>query len=141
MTIEEKEQAIIDEFSLFEDWMDKYSHLIDQAKSLPNIDESYKTDEHLVKGCQSQVWLNAELNGGLVHYTADSDAAISKGIMALLIRVLSNETPEAILRAELSFLDTIGLKEHLSSNRANGLSAMLKLMKAYALGFQIKSKQ
>lgn len=141
MSILEKEKELIEEFELFDDWMDKYEHIIDQAKSLPMLDAQYKTDEYLVKGCQSKVWLNAEMKDGKVVYSADSDAVITKGIIALLIRVLSNESPQDIVNADLGFIEAIGLKEHLSPNRANGLASMVKLMKTYALGFQLKEKQ
>lgn len=139
MTIEDKQQEIIDEFSMFEDWMQKYDYLIDLGKSVPLIDEQYKTPDHIIKGCQSQVWLNAALNGGMVTFTADSDAIITKGIISLLIRVLSEEKPEDIVNADLHFIDEIGLKEHLSPSRANGLLAMVKQMKFYALAFQSKT--
>lgn len=141
MSILEKEKELIEEFELFDDWMDKYEHIIDQAKSLPMIEARYKTDDYLVKGCQSKVWLNAEMKNGKVVYSADSDAVITKGIIALLIRVLSNESPQDIVNADLGFIEAIGLKEHLSPNRANGLASMVKLMKTYALGFQLKEKQ
>ncbi len=141
MPIAEKEKELIEEFELFDDWMDKYEHIIDQAKTLPLIDPQYKTDDYLVKGCQSKVWLYASMIDGKVHYFADSDAVITKGIIALLIRILSNETPEVILSTDLGFIKSIGLKEHLSPNRANGLSSMVKLMKTYALGFQLKENQ
>jgi cysteine desulfuration protein SufE len=141
MSIAQKEKELIEEFELFNDWMDKYEHIIDQAKSLPLIHTQYKTDEYLVKGCQSKVWLNATFENGRVNYTADSDAVITKGIIALLIRVLSGEKPEDIIENDLKFIDAIGLKEHLSPNRSNGLVSMIKLMKTYALGFQLKQKQ
>ncbi len=141
MSISEKEIELIEEFDLFDDWMDKYEHIIDQAKSLPIIDSGFKTDDYVVKGCQSKVWLTADFIDGKVFYKADSDAVITKGIVALLIRILSGETPEAILANDLKFIDDIGLKEHLSPNRSNGLVSMIKLMKSYALGFQLKKKQ
>ncbi len=137
MTINEIQDEIIDEFSLFGDWMEKYEYLIELGKSLPLIDEQYKTDDHLVRGCQSRVWLHARLgDDGKVYFTADSDAVITKGIIALLIRVLSGHTPREILEADLYFIDRIGLKEHLSPTRSNGLVSMLKQMKMYALAFQ-----
>jgi len=139
MSIEEKQIEIVDEFSMFEDWMQKYDYLIDLGKSVPLIDERYKTPDQIIKGCQSQVWLNAASNGGKVTFTADSDAIITKGIISLLIRVLSNEKPEDIVNADLHFIDEIGLKEHLSPTRANGLLAMVKQMKFYALAYQSKN--
>lgn len=140
MKIETIQQDIVEEFSLFEDWMDKYEHLIQMGKSLPLIDETLKTDEKLIKGCQSKVWLNAELKDGKVSYTADSDAIITKGIIAVLVRVFSNQPPEAIVAAETSFIDEIGLKEHLSPTRANGLVSMIKQMKLYAVAYQAQMK-
>lgn len=136
------EQEIIDEFEFLPDWMDKYEHIIDLGKNLPLIKEEYKTKDNLIKGCQSQVWLHAELDSnGRIDYTADSDAIITKGIIALMIRVLNQQKPEAILATEMGFIDKIGLKEHLSPTRSNGLVSMVKQMKLYALGFQVKSKQ
>lgn len=136
------EQEIIDEFEFLPDWMDKYEHIIDLGKNLPLIEESHKTKENLIKGCQSQVWLHAELDkGNRIDFTADSDAIITKGIIALMIRVLNHQSPEAVLDAELSFIEKIGLKEHLSPTRSNGLVSMVKHMKMYALGLQAKSKQ
>lgn len=136
MTIEEQKQELIDEFSLFDDWMDKYEHLIELGKSLPLIDEALKTDDRIIKGCQSKVWLDAKLEGDKVVYTADSDAIITKGIIAVLIKVFSEQTPEAIVAADTGFIDEIGLKEHLSPTRANGLVSMIKQMKLYAVAFQ-----
>lgn len=138
MSIAEIEQEIIDEFALFDDWIGKYEHLIEMGKSLPLIDPQYKTADYEIKGCQSKVWLNAELNGDTVVYTADSDAIITKGIIALLIRVLSNQKPEKIVDTQMEFIDTIGLKEHLSQTRSNGLVSMIKQMKLYALAFKAK---
>lgn len=135
MTINEIQDEIIDEFSLFDDWMDKYQYLIDLSKNLPVIDDKYKTDEYLIKGCQSQVWLFAEKIDDKVVFTADSDAIITKGIISLLIRVLSNQTPQDILDCDLHFIETIGLKENLSPTRSNGLLSMIKQMKIYALAF------
>ncbi|MCB9185377.1 MAG: SufE family protein [Flavobacteriales bacterium] len=135
-TIEEKEQEIIDEFSLFDDWMDKYEHIIGLGKELPLIEESLKTDDLLIKGCQSRVWLHAKLENGKVIFTADSDAIITKGIINLLIRVLSGEKPDDIVNADMTFIDQIGLKEHLSPTRSNGLVSMVKQMKLYALAFK-----
>ncbi len=140
MTIETIQEDLIEEFSLFDDWMDKYEHLIDLGKSLPLIDPSLKTDERIIKGCQSKVWLDAQLKDNKVVFTADSDAIITKGIVAVLIRVFSNQTPEAIVNADTKFIDEIGLKEHLSPTRANGLVAMVKQMKLYALGYQTQLK-
>lgn len=134
--IERKEQEIIDEFSLFDDWMDKYEHIISLGKELPLIEENLKTEDLLIKGCQSRVWLHAKLQDGKVIFTADSDAIITKGIINLLISVLSNEEPDTIVNADLSFIDQIGLKEHLSPTRSNGLVSMVKQMKLYALAFK-----
>lgn len=138
MNIQETEAQIINEFSLFDDWMDKYNYLIELGRTLPIIDEKYKTANYLINGCQSQVWINAEFNDSAVYYTAESDAIITKGIIALLIRVLSGHTPDEIVKAELNFIDKIGLKEHLSPTRSNGLVAMVKQMKLYALAFNTK---
>lgn len=141
MSIEEIQQEIISEFSFFGEWMEKYEYLIELGKSLPLIDEQYKTEDHLIRGCQSRVWLHAGLHNGKVVFTADSDAVITKGIIALLIRVLSNQTPEDIAGAELHFIDTIDLKEHLSPTRSNGLVSMIKQMKYYAIAFQKQSER
>ena len=141
MNIAEKEQDVMEEFSVFEDWMDKYSYLIELGKDLPLINEKYKTNQHLISGCQSRVWLYAELKDGKMFLSADSDAIITKGIVSLLVNVLSGHTPSEILEAKLDFLDQIGLKEHLSPTRANGLSSMIKQIMLYARAFQIKSKQ
>lgn len=135
-SIADIEEEIISEFEMFgDDWEGRYEHIIDLGKSLPMIDAKNKTDENLIKGCQSQVWLFAELRDGKIIFTADSDAAIPKGIVALMVRVLSNHTPKEILDANLDFLNKIGLKEHLSPTRANGLVSMIKQMKTYALAF------
>lgn len=134
--IEAKEQEIIEEFSLFDDWMDKYEHIIGLGKELPLIEESLKTDDLLIKGCQSRVWLHAKLENGKVIFTADSDAIITKGIINLLIRVLSGEKPDDIVNADMTFIGQIGLKEHLSPTRSNGLVSMVKQMKLYALAFK-----
>ena len=139
MTITDIQEELIDEFSLFDDWMDKYEHLIGLGKSLPLIDDASKTEDKLIKGCQSKVWLQAELTDGNVVYTADSDAIITKGIVAVLIRVFSNQTPSAIVDANLEFIDEIGLKEHLSPTRANGLVSMIKQMKLYAIAFKAQT--
>lgn len=140
MTIEKIQEELIEEFSLFDDWMDKYEHLIDLGKSLPLIDPALKTEGRIIKGCQSKVWLDARLEGDKIVFTADSDAIITKGIVAVLIRVFSNQAPKTIVNANTSFIDAIGLKEHLSPTRANGLVAMIKQMKLYALGFQTQLK-
>jgi cysteine desulfuration protein SufE len=140
MTINEIQDEIIDEFSLFDEWMDKYQYLIDLGRKLPIIDDKHKTEEFLIKGCQSQVWVYAELKDGKVVFTADSDAIITKGIISLLIRVLSNQTPQDILDSDLHFIDAIGLKENLSPTRSNGLLAMIKQMKIYALAFNAQAK-
>ena len=133
MTIEEKEQEIIDEFAIYDDWMDKYEYIIELGKDLPLIDESSKTEDKLIKGCQSKVWVHAEEKEGKIYFTADSDAVITKGIIALLIRVLNGEEPKAIATTELDFIKTIGLHEHLSPTRSNGLVSMVKQMKMYAI--------
>ncbi len=135
-TIKEKEQKIISDFEMFDDWMDKYNYIIELGKSIPPIKEEYKTEKYLIKGCQARVWLHADYQDGKVIYTADSDALITKGIAALLIEVLSGQPPKEIVDAGLSFIDEIGLKEHLSQTRSNGLVNMIKQMKLYALAFQ-----
>ncbi|WP_047444711.1 SufE family protein [Alistipes sp. ZOR0009] len=140
MTINEVEDQIVEEFSIFDDWMDRYNYLIELSKELPPIEEKQKTEQNVIKGCQSRVWVNAEFNDGRIHFTADSDAIITKGIIALLIRVLSERTPAEILSAELTFIDKIGLRENLSPTRANGLLAMIKQMKLYALAYQAKGE-
>lgn len=134
-TIENIESQIIEEFSMFDDWMSKYEYIIELGKKLPLIDEKYKTEDYKVKGCQSQVWLNAEMKDGKLIYKADSDAVITKGLIALLIRVLSNQKPDNIAKAKLEFINKIGMKEHLSPNRSNGLLAMINYMKKYALTY------
>lgn len=134
MTIQEIENEVIEEFALFgDDWESKYEHLIELGKALPVIEANLKTDERLIQGCQSRVWLNAELVGGVVYYTADSDAILTKGMIALVIRVLSHHTPEEIVAADLQFIKQIGLAEHLSPTRANGLVSMLQRMKQEAV--------
>jgi len=140
MNIKNLQEELIEEFSFFEDWMEKYEHIIELGKSLPLIDPSFKSDDLLIKGCQSKVWLHAELQNGKVIFTADSDAIITKGIIAILIRVFSNQSPEAIVDANTDFIDQIGLKEHLSPTRANGLVSMIKQMKLYAVAFQAQLK-
>ena len=137
-TIQEIQVEIVEEFDMFEEWMEKYEHIIDLGKSLPLIDAQYKTDDHIIKGCQSQVWLRAEMEGDKVVYTADSDAIMNKGIIALLVRTFSDQTPNDIVVADTTFIDQIGLKEQLSPTRANGLLSMVKQMKLYALAFQSK---
>ncbi|HBC28261.1 MAG TPA: Fe-S metabolism protein SufE [Prevotellaceae bacterium] len=139
MTINEIQDEVIEEFSEFDDWMDRYQMLIDLGNSQPKLDDKYKTEQNLIEGCQSRVWLQADMVNGLLHFQAESDALIVKGIVALLVRVLSDHTPAEILSADLYFIDRIGLREHLSPTRSNGLLAMLKQMKLYALAFQAKS--
>ena len=136
--MKEVEQALIEEFELFDDWMDKYNYIIELGKELPMIDEQYKTPEFLIDGCQSQVWLHADYRDGKVFFTADSDAIITKGIVNLLIRVLSERTPQEIIDNDLHYLDAIGLKEHLSPTRSNGLASMIKQIKLYAVAFKAK---
>lgn len=138
MTIEEVQNELIEEFSMFDDWMQRYEYMIDLGKTMPLIDDSLKTDEKLIKGCQSKVWLNSELKDDKVIFTADSDAIITKGIVAILIRTFSDQSPQNILDADTDFIDEIGLKEHLSPTRANGLVSMIKQMKLYALAYQTK---
>lgn len=140
MTIEAIQGELIDEFSMFDDWMQRYEYMIDLGKSLPLIDENLKTEDKLIKGCQSKVWLNSEMKDGKIIFTADSDAIITKGIIAVLIRVFSDQKPQAILDANTDFIDEIGLKEHLSPTRANGLVSMIKQMKMYALAYQTQIK-
>jgi len=135
MTIKEAQDEIVEEFSIYDDWMDKYQYIIDMAKDLPVIEEKYKSEENLIKGCQSQVWLHAEVTDGKVVFTADSDAVITKGLVALMIRVFSNQPAKEIVNADLEFMEKIGLKQHLSPTRANGLLSMIKQMKYYALAF------
>ena len=138
MTINEIQDEIIQEFADFDDWMDRYQLLIDLGSSQPKLDDKYKTEQNLIDGCQSRVWLQADMRDGLLHFQAESDALIVKGIVALLVRVLSDHTPEEILGADLYFIESIGLREHLSPTRSNGLLAMLKQMKLYALAYQAK---
>jgi cysteine desulfuration protein SufE len=139
MNIQETENEIIDEFSMFEDWMEKYEHIIEMGKSLPMIEEKYKTDDRLIKGCQSKVWMHSELKDGKIFFTADSDAIITKGLVALVIRVLSAHTPDEIVNAKMDFINQIGLTQHLSPTRANGLVNMIKQMKLDALAFKAKT--
>jgi cysteine desulfuration protein SufE len=136
MQIEEIQEEIVSEFSMFDDWMQRYEYMIELGKSLPKIEEQYKTDEYLIKGCQSKVWVHAALEDGKVVFTADSDAIITKGIIAILIRAFSNQKPADILAASTDFIDEIGLKEHLSPTRANGLVSMIKQLKIYALAYE-----
>jgi cysteine desulfuration protein SufE len=138
MTINEIQDDLVDEFSLFGDWMEKYEHIIQLGKELPLIDPAYKKEEYLIRGCQSQVWLHADYKDGKVIFTADSDAIITKGLVGMMVRVLSDHTPDEIVKADLYFVDMIGLKEHLSVTRSNGLLAMIKQMKMYALALQSK---
>ena len=138
MSIKEIQEEIIEEFAMFDNWMQKYDYLIELSKDIPLISEEYRLNENLIKGCQSKVWLHAREIDGKVIYTADSDAIITKGIAALLIRVLSEQKAEDILENEMYFIDSIGLKEHLSMTRSNGLVSMIKQMKFYALAFQAK---
>jgi cysteine desulfuration protein SufE len=136
MNIETIQADLIDEFSMFDDWMDRYEHMIDLGKSLPLINPKFKTEDNIIKGCQSKVWLHADLENEKVVFTADSDAIITKGIVAILIRVFSNQSPNTILNTNTNFIDEIGLKEHLSPTRANGLVSMVKKIKMYALAYQ-----
>ena len=137
-SIQQIQEEIIEEFSLFDDWTQRYEYMIDLGKSLPLIDEKYKNDKFVIKGCQSKVWVNAELENKVIKFTADSDAIITKGIIAILIRVFSNQSPKDIIKANTDFIDQLGLKEHLSPTRANGLVSMIKQIKMYALAFQTK---
>lgn len=141
MTIEEIGQEIVDEFAMFDDWMDKYNYLIELGRDLVLIEEKDKDPQHLISGCQSRVWLSAEYKDGVIHFKADSDAVITKGIVNLLIRAMSAQSPDAIINDELEFLGEIGLKDHLSPTRANGLSSMVKQMKLYALAFKTKHEK
>lgn len=141
MTINEIQDSVIDEFSAFDDWMDKYALLIDLGNSLPVLEEKYKTESNLIEGCQSRVWLQADYIDGKIFFKGDSDAVIVKGIVSLLINVLSEHTPQEILDADLYFIEKIGLKEHLSPTRSNGLVAMVKQMHLYAVAFRAKEKE
>ena len=140
MTIKSIQEEVIDEFLLFDDWMQKYEYMIDLGKSLPLINENNKTNDRLIKGCQSKVWLDAQLKNGKINYTADSDAIITKGIIAILLRVFSNQSPDDILSSNTDFIDKIGLKEHLSPTRANGLVSMVKQLKIYALALKAQKQ-
>ncbi len=134
--IKEIQDEIVAEFEMFDDWMQRYEHMIELGKSLPLIEEKYKTEDNLIKGCQSKVWVHAELEGEKLVFTADSDAIITKGIIAILIRAFSNQHPKDIIEADTTFIDEIGLKEHLSPTRANGLVSMVKQLKMYAVAYQ-----
>jgi cysteine desulfuration protein SufE len=136
MTIKEIQDEIVDEFSMFDDWMQRYEYMIELGKSLPLIEEKYKTDDNIIKGCQSKVWVHAEMKDDKLVFSADSDAIITKGIIAILIRAFSNHTPAEIIDADTQFIDDIGLKEHLSPTRANGLVSMIKQLKLYAIAYQ-----
>jgi cysteine desulfuration protein SufE len=136
MTIDEVQNNIIEEFSLFDDWMDKYNILIDMGKELPVIDPKFKVKDYLIEGCQSKVWLRPEYDGNVISFKADSDAIITRGIVALLIKVLSGRTPDEIIKTELYFIDKIGLRQNLSPTRSNGLLAMVRQMKLYAIAFK-----
>lgn len=134
--IKEIQEEIVSEFEMFDDWMQRYEYMIDLGKDLPLIAEAHKTDKNIIKGCQSKVWVHAELEGDKLHFTADSDAIITKGIIAILIRSFSGQHPKDILDADTNFIDEIGLKEHLSPTRANGLVSMIKQLKMYAVAYQ-----
>ena len=138
MTIKAIQEELIEEFAMFDDWMQRYEYMIDLGKSLPLIDKQNKTDDRVIKGCQSKVWLDAELKGDKMVFSADSDAIITKGIIAILKRTFNNQTPTAILNSNTDFIDQIGLKEHLSATRANGLTSMIKKLKLYATAYQAK---
>jgi len=135
MTIKEIQNQIVEEFSMFDDWTERYQYIIDIGKNLPLIDKKHKTEDHLIKGCQSNVWLNGAYENGKIVFTADSDAILTKGIIALMIRVFSNQNPKDILESSTDFINEIGLSEHLSPTRANGLVSMIKYIKMYAVGF------
>ena len=139
MTIKDIQNEIVNEFSMFDDWMERYEYIIELGKGLPIIEDQYKTEDNIIKGCQSKVWVHAEEKDGKVVFTADSDAILTKGIIAILIRSFSNQTPAAILEANTDFVDEIGLKEHLSATRANGLVSMIKKIKMYALAFEARN--
>lgn len=141
MTIKENIDDLLEEFNIFDDWMDKYNYIIEMGKEAPLMDESLKTKQNLITGCQSQVWLNAKLENGLVHFDADSDAIITKGIVHLLLKVINDMKPEDIMKEDFSFIDNIGLKEHLSPTRSNGLTSMIKQIKLYAVVFDLKNKK
>lgn len=140
MTISEITKEIVEDFSALEEWMDKYNYLIEMGKELPLIDPALRNDNYLIRGCQSRVWINADLKDGKIFYTADSDAIITKGLAALMIRVFTGHTPEEIINADLSFIEKIGLKEHLSPTRSNGLASMIKQIKYFAMAWNLKNK-
>ena len=140
MTIEAIQNEIVEEFSMFDDWEDRYQYMIDLGKTLPLIDDKYKTDDNIIKGCQSKVWVHAEMQDDNLVFTADSDAILTKGIIAILLRVFSNQHPKDIIDANTGFIDEIGLKEHLSPTRANGLVSMIKQIKMYAIAYQTQLK-
>lgn len=137
MTIDEIQQEIINEFSVFDDWMDKYAYLIELGNELPPLDEKYKTDQNIIRGCQSQVWINAEYDNGIIKYRGESDALIVKGLVSLVLRVVNGHTPDEIINTDFRFIDSIGLKEHLSPTRSNGLLAMIKQIKLYAVAYKM----
>ena len=139
MTINEIQNELIEDFAFFTDWMEKYEYIIQLGKEVPLIDDQYKTEEYIIKGCQSKVWLYPEVKDGKVYFTADSDAIITKGLVSLMVKVLSGHTAKEIVDADLYFIDEIGLKEHLSPTRANGLLSMIKQMKLYALALQVNA--
>ena len=141
MEISDIQNEIVEEFAGLGEWMERYNYLIDLGKNLPMIDQAFRNDEYLIRGCQSRVWLNADLRDGKVYYTADSDAIITKGIAALMIRVFTGHTPDEILKADLHFIDRIGLKEHLSPTRSNGLVSMINQMRYYAMAYQAKQQK
>lgn len=141
MTIEEIEREIVDEFSVYEDWMDKYAYLIEIGNELPAMSEQYKTEDNLIKGCQSRVWFYPEMKDGLLYFMADSDAIITKGIASLLVRVFSGQKPEDVAKADLNFIDEIGLTQHLSPTRSNGLLSMIKQIKMYAVAYSALGKR
>ena len=141
MTISEAENQLLHEFSQFDDWMEKYDYIIELGKSLPMIDAQYKTDQFLITGCQSQVWLHARYENGKIIFTADSDAIITKGIVNILIKVLSDHSPDEIIQAKMEYIDELGLREHLSPTRSNGLLSMIKQMKLYAIVFKAKEER
>ena len=140
MTVNEVQDQVVEEFSLFDDWMDRYNYLIELGRTLPVIDPKFKTNDYLIEGCQSKVWLYPSFDGKIITFTADSDAIITKGIVALLIRVLSGRAPEEIINADLYFIDKIGLKQNLSPTRSNGLLSMVKQMRLYAIAFKAKNQ-
>lgn len=139
MTIEERQEELIEEFSMFDDWMEKYEYIIDLGKEIDGIEDPFKTEDHLVKGCQSRVWLVPSEKEGRLFFDADSDAIITRGIVGMVVRILSDATPQEIIAADLFFVDRIGLKEHLSPTRSNGLVSMIKKIKTYALAYSVKA--